>query len=152
MGSKQPGSSMSTRALTIVGLGRALELAVRETGLSTAKFRALSLVDAGITSSGLIARFLDVQPSTVTTVMDGLVADGLVDRLRGTDDRRRVDYQLTDRGSSTLKGANQAAVDALSILADNLEGDDRAHAFGGLDLWTRAIESRRRSHWGADAG
>lgn len=140
---------MQARALTIIGLGRALELAVRETGLSSSKFRALSLVNAGITSSGLIARFLDVTPSTVTTVMDGLVSEGLVVRVRGTDDRRRVDYELTDRGSETLGGANAAAHAALSTLADNIEPEDRGVAFCGLDHWTQAIDARRKSHWGA---
>ena len=139
---------MQTRALTIIGLGRALELAVQVTGLSSAKFRALSLVNAGITSSGLIASFLDVKPSTVTTVMDGLVAEGIVVRVRGTNDRRRVDYELTDSGRETLGEANTAAVQALSTLAANIESKDRDAAYGGLDLWTQAIDARRRSHWG----
>ena len=140
---------MQSRALTIIGLGRALELAVRETGLSSSRFRALSLVDARITSSGLIARFLDVKPSTVTTVMDGLVSDGLVARVRSANDRRRVDYELTDSGCETLRGANAAARRALSTLADNIASKDRDVAFGGLDLWTQAIDARRKSHWGA---
>ena len=140
---------MRTRALTIIGLGRALELAVRQTGLSSSKFRALSLVNANITSSGLIARFLDVTPSTVTTVMDGLVSEGLVVRVRGDHDRRRVDYELTDIGCKTLDGANAAALRALSTLADNIDSADRDVAFRGLDLWTQAIDARRKSHWGA---
>lgn len=137
------------RALTIIGLGRAVELAVRDAGLTSARFRALSLVAADISSSGLIARFLDVTPPTVTSVMDGLVNDGLVERHPGEVDRRRVDYSLTPRGSSALDAANAAASAALTSLAETLSPTERGEAFEGLDRWTSAIDDRRRSHWGA---
>jgi DNA-binding MarR family transcriptional regulator len=131
------------RALTIVGLGRVVELAVRETGLSSAKFRALSCVNIGVSASGLIARFLDVTPSTVTSVMDGLVADGLVVRATGVNDRRRLDHQLTAAGRQTLDAANAVAAQALSELAGYVDPADSDVAFSGLDTWARAIESRR---------
>ena len=108
------------------------------------------VVDAGqgVDCAVRIARFLDVKPSTVTTVMDGLVAEGIVVRVRGTNDRRRVDYELTDSGRETLGEANTAAVQALSTPAANIESKDRDAAYGGLDLWTQAIDARRKSHWG----
>ena len=37
-------------ALSVIGLGRAIELAVNDTGLTATRFRALALIEAGITS------------------------------------------------------------------------------------------------------
>lgn len=130
-------------ALTVIALGRAIEIAVNETGLTGSQFRALSLVRAGVTSSGVLARFLAVRPPTVTTVMNGLVEDGLVVRSRGADDRRRVDYELTAEGGRALDIANHAADGALAHLAGSLGRDDRRHALDALDLWRGALDARR---------
>ena len=130
-------------ALTVIALGRAIEIAVNESGLTSSQFRALSLVRAGVTSSGVLARFLAVRPPTVTTVMNGLVEDGLVARSRGTDDRRRVDYELTAKGGEALATADAAADGALAHLAASLEPEDRRRAVDALDLWRTALDARR---------
>ena len=127
----------------MIALSRSIEIAVNETGLTGSQFRALSLVRAGVTSSGVLARFLAVRPPTVTTVMNGLVEDGLVARTRSDDDRRRVDYELTDSGLQALDTANGAADGALAYLADSLEPDARTAAVDAFDLWRRALDARR---------
>lgn len=142
MGAKRTATSRG-HALTVIALSRAIEIAVNETGLTSSQFRALSLVRAGITSSGVLARFLAVRPPTVTTVMNGLVEDGLVVRSRGTDDRRRVDYELTSIGEQALDRANEAADGALADLADSLDGDGRRRAVDALELWRDALDARR---------
>jgi len=130
-------------ALTVIALGRSIEISVNETGLTSSQFRALSLVNAGITSSGVLARFLAVRPPTVTTVMNGLVEDGLVARSRGVDDRRRVDYELTAAGTRALEVANAAADGALASIADGLDADARGAAVDALDLWRDALDAKR---------
>ena len=142
MGAKRTATSRG-HALTVIALSRAIEIAVNETGLTSSQFRALSLVRAGITSSGVLARFLAVRPPTVTTVMNGLVEDGLVARSRSTDDRRRVDYELTAKGGRALDIANAAADGALAHLADSLDGDGRHRAVDALELWRDALDARR---------
>jgi DNA-binding MarR family transcriptional regulator len=132
-----------SNALTVMALGRALEVAINHTGLTGSQFRALSLVRAGITSGGTLAGFLAVKPPTVTTVMNGLVADGFVTRDRSDDDRRRVDYELTPAGDVKLDEANLAADRALELLLEELPSTERASARESVTLWRTAIESRR---------
>ena len=122
MGANQ-SAEVQAGAITVIGLGRIVEIAVSETGLTSSQYRALALVKTGIGSSGVLARFLDVRPPTVTTVMNGLVADGLVERIRDASDRRRVDYELTADGAATLEVANAAARQALTGIADHLDAD-----------------------------
>lgn len=130
-------------AVSVIALGRIIEIAVNDTGLTASQFRALTLVDAGVTQSGVIARFLAVRPPTVTTVMNGLVEDGLVERIRATDDRRRVDYELTSLGSKALATANEAADAALVRLAGHLAPGDREAAFDGIAHWRSALDAAR---------
>ena len=146
MGSKE-ASTAAGRALTVIGLARVIELAVREAGVSPARFRALSAVKMGVSASDLLARFLGVTPSTVTTVMDGLVDRGLVVREAREGDRRRVDYALTSEGERAIASANQVAVAALDEMAQYVEPSARAAALASFDDWGRAIEARR-DHWG----
>lgn len=131
-------------ALIVIALNRSVEIAVNGTGLTNSQFRALSLVQAGITSSGVLARFLAVRPPTVTTVMNGLVEDGLVARTRSDVDRRRVDYEVTERGETALGRANAAADGALADLTDSLDPADRELAIDALDLWRDALDARRQ--------
>jgi DNA-binding MarR family transcriptional regulator len=131
-------------ALVVIALSRSIEIAVNEAGLTSSQFRALSLVRAGVTSSGVLARLLAVRPPTVTTVMNGLVEDGLVARTRSADDRRRVGYELTGPGAAALATANAAADGALAYLADSLDDNaQRRIAVDSLDLWRDALDARR---------
>ena len=132
-----------TDALTIIALGRAIEVAVNDTGLTSTRYRALTLVEAGVTSSGVLASFLAVRPPTVTAVMNGLVDEGLVRRVRATDDRRKVGYELTPTGARLLDRGNDAADRVLASLTADMSAPDRATAFDGLALWRGALDRHR---------
>lgn len=140
-----PKQSVETRsrAVSLIGISRAVEIVINGTGLTASQFRALALVRAGHTSGAVIARFLDVRPPTVTTVMNGLVDEGLVERVRADDDRRRVDFELTAAGRAALERAEAAADEALQSLVEELPVADRSTAFAGIDLWRTALDTRR---------
>lgn len=144
MGAEETATNRAS-AVSIIGLGRIVEIAVNDTGLTSSQFRALSLVDAGVTSGSVLARFLDVRPPTVTTVMNGLVDDGLVARARAVDDRRRVDFELTPAGRRALDSANATAVAALDEVLDHLDPAERAAAREGMELWQVALARRSDS-------
>jgi DNA-binding MarR family transcriptional regulator len=135
--------------LTVVGLARAVELSVRPAGLTASKYRAMGAISVGVRSAAQLARFLDVRASSVTTVLDGLEADGLVTRRPHALDRRRVDLALTAAGERVLGKANALADRALVDLVSGLDTDDQAVALDGLDVWQAAIAERRRTHWGS---
>ncbi len=143
MGAKDVAATDRAHALTVIALSRSIEIAVNETALTSSQFRALSLVGAGITSSGVLARFLAVRPPTATTVMNGLADDGLVARARSADDRRRVDHELTAAGGRALDTANAAADAAMASLVEGLDADVQTRAVDALDLWRDALDAKR---------
>jgi long-chain acyl-CoA synthetase len=101
------------------------------------------LEETSALSSDLAER-LAVRPPTVTAVVDGLVARGLVERRTVEGDRRRVDHVLTDQGRRVLARAD-AAVDArLCEIAAHLDSPaDTEQALAGLALWRRALVASR---------
>ena len=144
MGSNKIAGLGRAHALSIIGLGRSIELVVNRTGLTATRFRALSLIATGQTSGTVLAKFLAVQPPTVTAVMNGLVEDGLVDRVRSETDRRRVDYELTAAGEAALDEAYDAVDTRLEAIVGHLpDAEDRSGAVRGLDLWREALDTWR---------
>ena len=80
---------------------------------------------------------------SITALIDGLVARGLVDRRQEDSDRRRVALRLTDEGVSTLARADRAVDEYLIAIAGHLPDKDEAMALRSLELWARAmVESR----------
>ena len=84
---------------------RALEEAC---GVSGAQIWILSAIaeTPGITVSRL-SEALSVHVSTVSNMLDKLAKAGLVERLRGEEDRRVVNLQLTEQGRVVLGRAPQ---------------------------------------------
>ena len=112
--------------------------------LSFAQYHVLfAFAERGEVSAGELAGAADLAPATVTQMLDGLVAMGLVERGRSERDRRIVTCALTVRGHEVLaerrarfEGRWQNAVaefstDQLAAAADVL---GRLHAmFDELD-------------------
>jgi DNA-binding MarR family transcriptional regulator/predicted MFS family arabinose efflux permease len=68
-------------------------------GLSMAQYRALvRLLDEPELPAGRLAEAADVQPGSMTQMLDGLERDGMVERLRSDADRRVVTVRLTEEG------------------------------------------------------
>jgi MarR family transcriptional regulator for hemolysin len=74
------------------------------TDLSVHQFRALMFINRRPGCSLLdAARHLGLTPPTVSKMMDGLVADGLVTRDASSSDRRKVLLTLTSQGGALLE-------------------------------------------------
>src|SRR6478736_219975 len=115
---------MSSRARTITGAARAvarlakqIEIALVPLDLSLPQYRVLALLGEGSTASSVLARRLAVSPPTVTSVVDGLVGRGLVDREADPEDRRRLTLLLTKDGAKLLAAADAAAEARLGEIA-----------------------------------
>lgn len=92
-------------------------------GISTGRYVVLlAIAEAGPEgiASSVMADQLNVTRATVTGLLDNLERDGLVDRLRRKDDKRRVDVFLTKKGQALMK----------SMMPDHCERV--ASAMGGL--------------------
>ena len=78
-----------------------------------------------------------MRPSSVTAIIDGLVARGLVDRTHQEDDRRRIALRLTEEGERVLAQAD-VTVDAYMVsIATHLPDADEVMVLRSLELWGR---------------
>lgn len=93
---------------TLARLARQIELAVTTVNLTLAQYRVLAILGDGCEAASVLAEKLAVSRPSVTGVVDGLVARGLVRRDQTEGDRRRVDVGLTDAGRLLLSAADAA--------------------------------------------
>jgi len=96
---------------TIARMARQVECAVATADLTLAQYRVLGILGEGREAASALAEKLAVSRPSVTGVVDGLVARGLVHRGPADGDRRRVDIDLTAAGRELLAAADDA-VDA----------------------------------------
>lgn len=88
-----------------------LDGAMKQFGITFARYevlRLLSFSSSGSLPLSKIGERLMVHPTSVTNLIDRLVADGLVDRNVDPSDRRRVLASLTTAGSKVLDEATGA--------------------------------------------
>jgi long-chain acyl-CoA synthetase len=139
-----PSEERRTLGRTAAWLAKQVEIGLASADLSLPQYRVLGMLDGSSALSSDLAERLAVRPPTVTAVVDGLVARGLVERRTVAADRRRVDHVLTPEGCRVLDAADVAVDSRLMDIAGHL-GDDRAidEAFAGLATWRRALMTWR---------
>jgi len=126
-------------ARTISRLARNVELALATVGLSPAQFRLLSHLEESPSNGRVLADKLLVTPPTLTAVVDGLVARGLVERSNDPNDRRRVGHALTTEGIRALAAAHVAVNQRLEAILASATPRNRARALAGFEVWDDAI-------------
>lgn len=133
-------------------LARQVDVALATVDLSLSQYRVLMLLGGGSAAASSMAERLAVSPPSITAVVDGLVARGLVERRAVLDDRRRVGHALTSTGSELLVAADAAVSERLEQITDQL-GDPtlvRA-ALDPFELWRRALDAHRAQRLAAKA-
>ena len=137
---------------TIARLARQVELAVSSLELTLSQYRVLGILGDGQEAASVLADKLAVSRPSVTGVVDGLVARGLVRRDHRGSDRRRIDVGLTDEGRRLLATADAEVERRLTEIAGHLEGDSpatgplassRNDPFATFDPWRGAIDAFR---------
>lgn len=125
-------------------LSKRVEVALAQVELTLPQYRVLGILAEGTAAASGLADRLAVRRPSITALIDGLVARGLVDRRQEDADRRRVELRLTDEGTSTLARADAAVDEYLVAIAGHLPDKDEAMALRSLELWARAmVESRQ---------
>lgn len=127
-------------------LGKHLEVALVDVGISLPQYRLLAFLSGTSPTASRLADLLVVSRPSVTALVDGLVARGLVDRQHATDDRRQVIHRLTDAGESTLVSADDAVRGAMHDLLSCLEPAQQDLARQGLRLLAAAIDRQCEAH------
>lgn len=127
-------------------LAKQVEIGLASADISLPQYRVLGLLDESPAVSSDLAERLAVRPPSVTAIIDGLVARGLVERRHVAADRRLVDHVLTAAGHRALAQADSAVALRLGDIASCLEDEgDRRQAFDGLFAWRRAFGAYRRA-------
>lgn len=97
-------------------------------GLTAAQFRVLQLVaEKGDATATAIAQRMRVSQATVTSLVDKLVAKGVVVREKSQTDRRQINICITDRGRDTIADAPDALQQRY------------VRKFGSLEDWEQAM-------------
>ena len=126
---------------TAARLAKHVELALNPVDLSLPQFRVLVILEQGSAAASALASTLAVSPPSVTALIDGLVARGLVERQSVTGDRRRVAHVLTDKGKRMLAEADGALRERYQAIVSYLPARDQARAINGLTLWHKAMDA-----------
>jgi len=105
-------------------LSRASQSDIESRGILPAYFGVLyALQDGESLSPTELQRFVFTGLSNLTTLIDRMVRDGLVQRKRDTQDRRRVCVQLTEKGKQTWESVYPAHYDwvqrTMSVLSES---------------------------------
>src|ERR1017187_3692994 len=138
MSSKTAGERARERKTigrTAAWLAKQVEISLGSVDLSLPQYRVLGLLDESPAFSSALAERLAVRPPSVTAIVDGLVARGLVERRPVESDRRPA--------------ADAPVAARLRDIAGCLdEPADAERAFDGLTAWRQALlayRSARRS-------
>jgi long-chain acyl-CoA synthetase len=126
----------------VARLARQVELAAATVELTLSQYRVLGILGDGREATSVLADKLAVSRPSVTGVIDGLVARGLVRRDPDKTDRRRIDLALTDDGHQVLAGAD-AEVERRLIEIAGHAGSGTDDPFAGLGPWRAALDAYR---------
>ena len=120
-------------------LAKRVEFALAQVDLTLPQYRVLGILFEGSAAASGLAGRLAVRPSSVTAIIDGLVARGLVDRTHQEDDRRRIALRLTEEGERVLAEAD-VTVDAYMVsIATHLPDADEVMVLRSLELWGTGV-------------
>ncbi len=127
----------------IARLARVLENSLTDLDLSLPQYRVLTILSQGSEGAAALAAKLAVKPASVTSVVDGLVARGLVERQADSEDRRKVSHVVSASGSSLLDRAREVTTGKLHEVSGHLDSADESMAWAAIDLWQQALRSYR---------
>ncbi len=89
---------------------------------------------------GVLADSAGVSAPSATRMLDGLVKRGIVERLRGTEDRRLVRIALTDHGAALVNEKRARIFEARTTIFDALSAGERKSAARLLQSLAAAID------------
>lgn len=133
-------------------LARVAGSALGDANLTLAQYRVLVFLDGGDRPATDVAALLDVTPSTVTSVVDGLVTRDLVERGEDKADRRRVILSLTAEGTNTLRRGDEVVSERLGGLLDRMKPAESEAVLNGLELLNAAMNDYLLEKFGSPGG
>lgn len=121
---QETASAVHSTCIHVLRFVRTVDL---ESGLTAARLSALSvLVFGGSRTIGELAAAEGVRSPTITALVNGLEAEGLVRRAAGAKgrDQRQVLVEATASGTRRLKAAQARRLERLGLLLDGMPDRD----------------------------
>ena len=126
-----------------IHLLRRLRVEDEALGISAPRLSVLSvLVFAGPKRIGELARIEQVEPPTMTRLVDALVRDGLALREPDPDDARAVRVKATPTGARTLRRGRARRVETLRTRLASLSPTELAALGEGVEVLERILQDR----------
>ena len=126
-----------------IHLLRRLRVEDEALGISAPRLSVLSvLVFAGPKRMGELARIEQVEPPTMSRLVDGLARDGLAVREADPDDARAVRVRATPTGARTLRRGRAKRLETLQHTLASLSPTDLAALGDGVEVLERALADR----------
>ena len=126
-----------------IHLLRRLRVEDEALGISAPRLSILSvLVFAGPRRIGELARIEQVEPPTMTKLVDGLVRDRLAVREPDPDDARAVRVRATATGARTLRRGRARRVETLRSTLADLSSAELAALEDGVEVLERVLGDR----------
>jgi DNA-binding MarR family transcriptional regulator len=126
-----------------IHLLRRLRVEDEALGISAPRLSLLSvLVFAGPKRIGELARVEQVEPPTISRLVDGLVRDGLAVREPDPDDARAVRVRATPTGARTLRRGRARRVETLQTRLATLSPTELAALGEGVEVLERILRDR----------
>lgn len=110
------------------------------------------LVAVGALSPAQLAEELRLARPTISNLVRGLVADGLVERTPSESDGRSVLLDATARGREVLLGFREGRAEVLAEALNDLRAADRRRLYAALPSLDRLLEKldeRAEAEWQA---
>lgn len=112
-------------------------------GLTQVEFRCMRLFKANeITNNKKIAARMNLSPSRLTRIIDGLVSKGFVKREIDREDRRNMKLYLSDNGCGFIQSINSEYNEVHCKMLEEVKPEHRevvvvaiGSLFNGLDKW-----------------
>ena len=124
-----------------IHLLRRLRVEDEALGISAPRLSLLSvLVFAGPKRIGELARIEQVEPPTMTKLVDGLVRDGLAMREPDPDDARAVRVRATPTGARTLRRGRARRLETLRTRLAALSPAELAALGEGVEVLERMLQ------------
>jgi DNA-binding MarR family transcriptional regulator len=125
-------------------LRRGARVADPENPLAVAQLELLSaLAENPGSRPGQLAQLLHMRPNTVTTIVNALVAHGMVSRAGADSDRRAIELTATAAGQETVRAWQALNAGLLHSALSTLSAQQRralATAVPALDALARAVD------------
>jgi DNA-binding MarR family transcriptional regulator len=126
-----------------IHLLRRLRVEDEALGISAPRVSVLSVrVFAGPKRIGELARVEQVEPPTISRLVDGLVRDGLAVREPDPDDARAVRVRATPTGARTLRRGRARRVETLRTRLATLSPTELAALGEGVEVLERILRDR----------